>query len=334
MRKLGVAFLALSLFAILFRSSTFAQQPSTSYNFTGLTSGVRSTSPISVAVDDFAAAWVNATTGSINVDATLTTSNTTYVYRDCNSTNGIYYFPTKSIPADGVATINLLGGLWPILGTTGAQWSGSLAVTSGTAFYAFSPNDFTVSGNSSGTSCGAYYSAWQNTSWNVPWYWNGTRNMLISPYGNRWHNDSFWDKGWQSQLSITNNTSSGQSTAYQIYYVSTAGSQNPNIMEASGSCSPTDLTSNFYQTPSISPGNSTGTITIDTVIQQTVGGVSQPSVSARTGSDGYFYVTLTNLIDGATPGQTVQKYTTTNNSTCPAGGGCPLEYSCCANCKP
>lgn len=81
-------------------------------------------------------------------------------------------------------------------------------------FYSFDPTKFTTPDGTAGGICEAYENAWQAWDAFVDVTWDSDIQRLVAPYANFWHNQLFWERGWQTKVSITNQT--GQTVDYTI----------------------------------------------------------------------------------------------------------------------
>ncbi len=132
-----------------------------------------------------------------------------------------------------------------------------------------------------------------------------------------WHNHAFWDKGWNTSISITNG--GGQSVDYTINYVSANNPNNPGVPRSynpSSSCSTTNLNQTITRTVSAS-GNWSGNLHND---------ILNPNSSHAVKEDGFMYITLSPVIAGTTPSTTISAHSSGTSTIC--DGSCPVITSC------
>jgi hypothetical protein len=267
-------------------------------------------------VDDFATQWANISGGAITVKTTLVADDSNYQFFPCDEV-GTYHY-------DDINTTNLNGYNRNLIGIAvmdGPQFEGTVVLESlgNEDFYVFPPDQFTTNNPSWETSaCAAFYANWQGSSWVVPWFWDGTAQLVISPYGNYWHNGKEWDKGWNSSLSITNNGS--QSTTYTLDYIHAGGSS--VIAKNPSSCVESDplIQSRSF---SLSPSNVwSGTLGTDILSYNPSGSVTSDVLA----EDGFFVISLNPVIAGTTPYQSIAPNASGSFSNC--GGVCSIPTQC------
>ncbi len=288
----------------------FPSQPASSYCASGLTSGILDLG-FGYRAQDFATSYANQNTSSITVRTRLIANDANFQFVPCG-VRGTYTYPDKTIVSLSTDSLNVQAV--SVL-ASGPQFTGSMTAETlgGQTFYIFSPSDFKAGPSIvESTQCKAYYRAWQDSSWTVPFFWDGVAQVLISPYGNYWNNDKFWDKGWNSSLFILNN--GAQTVTYEIHYVrdgsQTAVSYNPN-----NGCSTTSL--NQMTTQILPPGGSwSGTLK----------GILNPNPSHSVTEDGFFYIINTPIIPGTNPSHSLSANASGTSTVC--GVSCPLIFSC------
>jgi hypothetical protein len=163
---------------------------------------------------DFFTSYANVTGDSITVRTTLVANDSNYLYLDCTST-GTYVYEDIEIANRSTMSLNFLG--ISILADT-PMWYGTMVVESlgSEPFYILNPNDTNEYGQG-GSECAAEFTAFYQASWSIPFFYDETAEVLVSPYANYWHNDHVWYLGWNSHLTIINNGT--QAVTYDIHYV-------------------------------------------------------------------------------------------------------------------
>ncbi len=331
--KLDMTFsiLAACAIAVSGQNLLYAQQPDNDFTFSNLTAGARQISS-NYEIDDFIFSFVNPNAGDITVKTTLTADNSNFqfAYQTPNanpptltcSTQGSYTYDDRPLAQAGTDALNVLNVSMPV---TTTEFTGSVHIESlgYENFYVSSANDLSVSSvNSHATMCDAYYDAWQNGAWSVPWYWDGNASVLVSPYANNWKNHAFWDKGWNSSLSVTNNGS--QSVEYGIYYRTAKNLGQGNPLSFDPNSYPTCESHNLSHSTSHTVG-----------VSQTWSGdlnsILNPNSSHAVEEDGFFYITLNPVISGSSPTQNINPNSSGTATICgQLGGGvtCPVITSC------
>jgi len=88
------------------------------------------------------------------------------------------------------------------------------------SFYSWDPREFTTpvgqfgSGSDPCRAVRAYQTAWQSFDKYVTAYWDGSIERIVIPYINMWHKRECWPRGWQTKVTITNNSNDGQTRTY------------------------------------------------------------------------------------------------------------------------
>lgn len=283
---------------------TFAQQPQPSYVFTNLVAGHKPT-PFGSIIDDFASSWANQNSNTITVRVRLVADDPKYKFfddcdQDQNPNFGTYTYCDFGMPSLTPQAINVFG-VSVIFSEPLFQGGMEIQSLGGEAFYIFSPNDFKVNG--SGSDClTAYYNAWQNSSWAVPFFWDEPTQLLISPYGNYWHNDIFWDKGWHSIIRVKNNNSN-TTVIYTIVYRNIplwGGTETPPpTLEQINNCA-----NPFFKKCSSSPiteKSKTITLPPGSIFEEPFETMFGIDTSLKAFNDGFFFIQLSPVVGGTEP---------------------------------
>jgi len=300
-------------------------QPDNTFSFYSLTAGVRASGfPFTYNVDDFAFSAANLNNDPIYVRATLDADNSSFQFGEPDGSGGLlcatqdtYAYDDRELSPLGTYAWNVLN---VSVAATTSEFTGSLTLESNGQedFYVFSPNTFYVSGsNPQSTICAAYKTVWQGAAWNVPWYWDGTANKLVSPYANYWYKNTFWDTGWNSLITIINNNAS--TADYTVHYRSWVSGGVPTRQDPTNSCAVTNL-STESQTLTVpgSGGNWSGNLRSDVL------GVS---TSYEVQQDGFMWITLNPVQSGTSPGNAINPNSSGSSTICD-GSGCPIVTSC------
>ncbi len=299
------------------RDAPAQTQPDNSYSFSGLNSGVKLL-PSAFMVHDFAWSAVNVNASSITVRNTLAKSGYQFTHPDdkgglfCGPNNS-YTYPDTPLSPYGTYAWNVLNV--SVKGSPPRLLNATLTVESlgGQDFYIFPPSTFSAQGGSSSSACDAYYNAWQGAAWSIPWFWDGTASVLVSPYANGWHNHGWWDKGWNTSLSIYNG--GNQSVQYDINYISSLNYGIPVMRNPSSCSSTTNLNQSRTETIGAS-GSWSGNLTND---------IFNPTSGWTVQEDGFIYIALNPVIPGTTPSSNVSPH---SSGTAGCYPDCPLIETC------
>jgi hypothetical protein len=251
----------------------------------------------------------------------LIADDSNFQFADCDVTGTYTYGPYTFSDVTGVAP-NILN---VSVMASGDEFTGDLVVESlggggygtGAGFYVFPPNSFTAT-NSTGQStvCSAYYNAWQTSSWSVPWFWDSSAEVLISPYANIWHNDLFWDKGWNSSISITNN--SAQTINYSVWYLK-GGVPSPSVKSQNPSTCSQSSALNQLATPSVNP-SATWNSDLLSILNEPSGDVLR--------EDGFFWAYQSPVISGTSPTHSINPNSSGTASNCGDNSCNLLVFEC------
>jgi hypothetical protein len=184
----------------------------------------------------------NRVNGNIWTQVTLTADDPSFVYiNTCVNKNaqgqcvGIYKFePVFFNPYTQTErwlghAVNMVGTVFPACesgqtfiwrGTVKIEsiekalpWDQSIIVNV-QPFYSFSPLKASAPLGSGQSACKAYKTAWQAFDVFADVSYDGDIQRLVVPYANFWHNDTVWEKGWQTVVVIRNFT--GTRVTYTI----------------------------------------------------------------------------------------------------------------------
>jgi len=210
------------LVAVVFTTDVLSaqSQPDYTYTWTSLNAGVTST-PFLHNIDDFIFSFLNEFGGQIDIVATLT-STSGNAWGKCGVNGSTFTYDTTTLNDQSTYAWNVINQSVRV-DSHANYFSGSLTATEAHNydFYSGEPTNYpATTGTYLSTKCSAYYTAWENGVWEPEWFWDGTVQRLVSPYANEWHNENFWDIGWNTDLEITNN--GAHANTYSIVYIGDA----------------------------------------------------------------------------------------------------------------
>ena len=181
-------------------------------------------------VQDFASALFNPAAEAITVSMKMVSDDPKF--RFANGQVGTF---TKSYPlrpmqaqTDNIYLGNPSLGKpnWPV--AYGTNFTGSVEFTASKPFYFYFLRETDVGEDADLTK--AYYTSWTPWSDDVPVAWDDELQQFVVPYTNYWHNETAWITGWQSLLTLKND--SDQTVNYTVKHVPTYGARfNPKNSE-------------------------------------------------------------------------------------------------------
>jgi hypothetical protein len=209
---------------------------------------------------------------------------------NCIGTGGVITLGATTITPFQNALVNMLN-VYIVASTTEFQGSVTEYTTGNLAFYALSPNTFSVSTSTfESTMCDAFIDAWESLSVDVPWYYDAGSATLVSSYANTWQNNDFWNKGWHTTVTVHNGGAS--STQYTLHYNPAENSGVFKKFDSANSCNLTSPTDHYNET--VAAGNTYGPANLSTEL-------GLDSTNDVNSQDGWLYITLNPFIGGTTP---------------------------------
>ncbi len=174
-------------------------------------------------VQDFASAFFNPSKEEITVSMKMVSDDPKF--RFANGQVGVFT-KTYTLGPMRACTDNIYIGSpangkpnWPVAYRT--NFTGSVEFTGSKPFYYYMLRETDIGQDPDLTK--AYYAAWNPWSDEAPTAWDDELGQFVVPYTNYWHNEAAWPIGWQSLLTLKNDTD--RPATYAVKHVPSYGAQ-------------------------------------------------------------------------------------------------------------
>ena len=183
----------------------------TRFEYTHLRSGSIKT-PQGWNFADFAIGLMNPNSAPIDVVMTLRSDDPHFQFRDGKTgtwSRTFHMAPFSTVTAN-VFGYRVLAYLYPanFPVSEGTNFTGSMELSAPLPFYSYSGSDFVAQAAVDADEVVAYDKAWDPWQGVVPATWDDDLHLFVVPYTNYWHNAKSFPAGWDTVLTVTNNSKS------------------------------------------------------------------------------------------------------------------------------